>query len=193
MDRSRTMIIVVAIAAVAAIAIAAIVTFGSHSSTTSATSSTIRLNTSVSSTTAAPTTTATESLTTQEVPFVGAWRTHGIGITISSSGAGTGAWRTYNYCSNSPPPCDAQTQSTLAGGQPVTLVTNGGAATFTIHSVSPSTVAHVTSSSNEPTTFPSGEIEFSLIGNDELMVTSPSTNVSVTLCGPAAPTVCFGA
>jgi len=168
---------------VAAISIAAIVTFGNHSTGTSTSSSTNH-TTVASPTTAAPTTVPAETFTSQVVPFVGTWSTHGIGITINSTGAGTGGWRTYNFCSNSPPPCDSETSNNII---------DGGAATFTIQSVSPSTVAHATSSSNEPTTFPSGEIDLSLISNDELVVTSPSTRVNVTLCGPSAPTVCFGA
>jgi hypothetical protein len=128
------------------------------------------------------------SLASQIAPFVGSWSTHGIGINIAATGAGSGEWRTYADCSTAPPPCDT---FTLSGS--VDTITDGGHTTFTIYSVGPSTVAHATSTSNQSATFPSGQIDISLIANDELIVTSSSANTSVTLCGKHAPIACFGA
>jgi hypothetical protein len=187
---------VVLIVALAAVAITALV-MHSSSRNSSATSPKPSKNPPTTqpatSTSVTSTTVLMQTFASQVAPFVGGWSSHGIGITIDSSGAGSGGWRTYLTCSDSPTLCDPVTPSTLAGGQAVSTIHDGGAATFTIQSVSPSTVAHATSNSNQPTTFPSGEIELSLIANDELVVTSPSTRVSMTLCGPAAPIACFGA
>jgi hypothetical protein len=72
-------------------------------------------------------------------------------------------------------------------------IIDGGAASFGIESVASPGIAQVRASSNQPSVFPNGPINFSLIANDEIVVTSPTSRVSVVLCGRAAPTTCFGA
>ncbi len=72
-------------------------------------------------------------------------------------------------------------------------IIDGGGATFTIQSVGPAGVAQAAANSNDPGVFPTGAIVLSLIANNEIVVTSSASNVSLTLCGASAPQACFGA
>ncbi len=136
------------------------------------------------STKAAPSTTTTVSSAALLGPFVGTWTNHGMSVSVNSSGSGTAGWRTYSWCSaGAPPPCDSMNGD---------VITNGGAATFTISAVNPPGVAHAIATSNQPTTFPTGPMDLSLATNDELLVSSPGTS-TITLCGPSAPSACGGA
>src|SRR5439155_12253220 len=50
--------------------------------------------------------------------FTGTWYGHGRGVTIGQDGSGTASWRTYRWCTDSPPPCDySMGNEIISGGQ----------------------------------------------------------------------------
>jgi hypothetical protein len=48
--------------------------------------------------------------------FADAWYHHGIALTVDSNGNGTASWRTYQRCSDGPPPCDAMAGNAIVDG-----------------------------------------------------------------------------
>ncbi len=137
------------------------------------------------STTPPSTTRSTPARGQQVAPFVGIWDAHGIAMTVSRSGAGTATWRTYTWCAPKVHgPCDSNNDGAIV---------DGGAASFGLQSVTAKGTAVVTASSNQPSVFPGGTINLSLIANDEIAVTSPTSRVVLVLCGRSAPSACRGA
>ena|SRR5579864_4842250 len=137
-------------------------------------------------TTAAPTTApATVTTVTVEsfVAFSQPWGRHGFGMSITATGHGTADWRTYNWCTSSPPPCDSMQGNNIV---------SGGHATFGLATASGG-IAHGTISySTDPSTMPLGPVTLDLAAGDELIV-SPGSAPQITLCGPQAVASCYGA
>ena len=105
--------------------------------------------------------------------FAGAWSGHGGGLIIQPDGRFTISNRTYRWCSQDPPPCDAISGSNIINGDVQT-----GRLTSISREVATGQVTHTT----DPVDGPTGPITMTL---DPAIDTISAANVSY--CGPNAP------
>jgi hypothetical protein len=105
--------------------------------------------------------------------FAGAWSGHGGGLIIQPDGRFTISNRTYRWCSQDPPPCDAISGSNIINGDVQT-----GRLTSISGEVATGQVTHTT----DPVDGPTGPITMTL---DPATDTISAANVSY--CGPNAP------
>lgn len=105
--------------------------------------------------------------------FAGAWSGHGGGLIIQPDGRFTISNRTYRWCSQDPPPCDAISGSNIINGD-----VQAGRLTSISGEVATGQVTHTT----DPVDGPTGPITMTL---DPAIDTISAANVSY--CGPNAP------
>lgn len=154
--------------------------------TTASPSATIVQPAAATTTEPAATTTlpsSTTSLVDPFLPFAKSWGSHGMSMILSADGKGSATWRTYEWCSSSPPPCDSiQGNTVVDGGQAAFVLADGSSG------VAHGTVTYTT----DPSTLPEGPLTVSLAAGDELLVSTP-TGPHITLCGAQAQAGSCGA
>ena len=111
--------------------------------------------------------------------FAGAWSGHGGGLIIQPDGRFTLSNRTYRWCSQDPPPCDA-----LSGNN----IINGDVQTGRLTSISGEAATGQVTHTTDPVDGPTGPITMTL---DSATDTISAANVSY--CGPNAPAATCGA
>lgn len=125
-----------------------------------------------------PTTPAASPSPADFSTFTGQWIGHGNDMTVAADGTFTMEERTYNDCSQNPPPCDEMTNS---------VITDGAVAHGALQSVSGTTATGVISTTTDPSLLPVGSVTFNLDTTNDVI-----NALNVNWCGPSAPAgICY--
>jgi serine/threonine protein kinase len=110
--------------------------------------------------------------------FAGGWGAHGGGFVIKPNGSFTISLRTYQWCSDSPPPCDSFSGNTII---------NGDTASGQLSSSTGDVATGVVTTTSDPKDTPKGKIMISLDPATDIISVSGEGD----FCGPqAAPGAC---
>jgi hypothetical protein len=109
--------------------------------------------------------------------FAGRWFAHSTAFYIDPSGSGIGIWRVYDYCSDTPPPCDLVTDHEII---------SGGFASFVLEAAGATTASGRVVTTSVPAEVPIGPLTARFDPKADLLWLSAPLFKDYPLCGPHA-------